>query len=60
MIEKLIVPGYGEGTQLAAYEANELDFVWGNQGVLSPADIAIISGDPELSEQYFTHYIGAE
>jgi hypothetical protein len=29
---KLIVVGYGEGTHLAAFEANELDFVWGKPG----------------------------
>ena len=55
-LEKLIVVGYGEGTHLPAYEANELDFVWGNQGTLSPADLAIIEGDPDLSAQYKPHY----
>lgn len=55
-LEKLIVVGYGEGTHLAAFEANELDFVWGNQGTLSPADLAIIEGDPDLTAQYHPHY----
>ncbi len=55
-LEKLIVVGLGQGTQVAAYEANEIDFAWGNQGLLSPADIAVISADPELSAQYFPHY----
>jgi ABC-type transport system substrate-binding protein len=55
-IEKLIVPGYAQGTHLAAYEANEIDFVWGAQGTLSPADIAIIEGDPDLSAEFHPHY----
>ena len=54
-IQKLIVVGMGQGTQLAAYEANELDFVWGS-GTLSPADLQIIQADPELAAQYHPHY----
>ncbi len=55
LIEKLIVVGYGQGTQLPAYQSNELDFVWGNQGVLSPADLEIIQADPELFAEYHQH-----
>jgi ABC-type transport system substrate-binding protein len=55
MLEKLIVVGYGQGTQVPAYQNNEIDFVWGNQGVLSPADLELIQADPELSEQYHPH-----
>ena len=55
MIQKLIVVGYAQGTQLPAYQANELDFVWGNQGVLSPADLEIIQADPTLSAEYHPH-----
>ncbi len=54
-IQKIIVVGYGQGTQLAAYQANEIDFVWGS-GILSPADLEIIFNDPELSAQYKPHY----
>ncbi len=55
LIEKLIIEGYGQGTQLPAYQNSEIDFVFGNQGVLSPADLELIQADPELSEQYHTH-----
>jgi peptide/nickel transport system substrate-binding protein/oligopeptide transport system substrate-binding protein len=55
MIEKLIVVGYGQGTQLPAYQNNEIDFVWGNQGVLSPADLEIIQADPALFAEYHQH-----
>ena len=56
MIEKLIVTYIGEASQLLpAYEANEIDFVWGS-GTLSPADLTIIENDPELTEQYYPHY----
>ena len=56
MLEKLIVTYIGEASQLLpAYEANEIDFVWGS-GTLSPADLTIIESDPELSEQYYPHY----
>lgn len=55
MLEKLIVVGYGQGTQLAAYQSNEIDFVWGNQGILSPADLELIQGDGELSAEYHPH-----
>ncbi len=54
-LEKLIVVGYAQGTQLPAYQNNELDFVWGNQGVLSPADLEIIQADPTLFAEYHPH-----
>ena len=56
MLEKLIVTYIGEASQLLpAYEANEIDFVWGS-GTLSPADLTIIDSDPELAAQYHPHY----
>ncbi len=56
LIEKVIVKYIGEANQLLpAYESNEIDFVWGS-GTLSPADLALIDADPELSEQYHPHY----
>lgn len=55
MIEKLIVVGYAQGTQLPAYQNNEIDFVWGNQGLLSPADLEIIQSDPTLTAEYHPH-----
>ncbi len=55
-IEKLIVTNIGQPAQLLpAYEANEIDFVWGS-GTFSPADLEIIENDPALSEQYHPHY----
>ena len=55
-IERVIVTNIGQASQLLpAYEANEIDFVWGS-GTLSPADLEIIEADPELSAQYHPHY----
>jgi ABC-type transport system substrate-binding protein len=55
-IERLVVVNIGQPAQLLpAYEANEIDFVWGS-GTFSPADLEIIENDPALSEQYFPHY----
>ncbi len=54
-IEKLIVLGMGEGSHLAAYEANEIDVVSGG-GILSPADMQIIGSDAALEGQYYPHY----
>ena len=51
-IEKLIVVGMGEGSHLAAYEANEIDVVSGG-GILSPADMQIIGSDSALEGQYY-------
>ncbi|MBP6440642.1 MAG: peptide ABC transporter substrate-binding protein [Caldilineaceae bacterium] len=55
-LEKLIIVPSSQGTQVAAYQNNEYDFVWGNQGVLSTADLEVIQADPDLAAQYFTHY----
>ena len=49
-IQKVIVPGYGDGTVLAAYENNEIDFM--PAGRISPADMQIIQTDPDLQTQY--------
>jgi len=55
-IQKIIVVNIGQPSQLLpAYQANEIDFVWGS-GTLSPADLQIIESDPELAEQYHPHY----
>jgi ABC-type transport system substrate-binding protein len=55
-IERVIVTNIGQASQLLpAYEANEIDFVWGS-GTLSPADLEIIAADPDLDAQYFPHY----
>jgi peptide/nickel transport system substrate-binding protein/oligopeptide transport system substrate-binding protein len=55
-IERLVVVNGGQPAQLLpAYQANEIDFVWGS-GTLSPADLQIIDSDPELTEQYHPHY----
>lgn len=55
-IEKVIVPGIGQASQLLpSYQANEIDYVNG-AGTLSPADLAIIEGDSGLSQEYHPHY----
>ncbi len=55
-IQRLVVVNIGQPSQLLpAYEANEIDFVWGS-GTLSPADLEIIAADPELDAQYHPHY----
>lgn len=55
-IQRLVVVAIGQPSQLLpAYEANEIDFVWGS-GTLSPADLQLIENDPELSAQYHPHY----
>ncbi|MCS6828824.1 MAG: ABC transporter substrate-binding protein, partial [Caldilinea sp.] len=55
-IQRLVVVAIGQPSQLLpAYEANEIDFVWGS-GTLSPADLELIENDPELSAQYHPHY----
>lgn len=55
-IEKLIVTNMGQPAQLLpAYQANEIDFVWGS-GTFSPADLEIIDSDPDLADQYHPHY----
>ncbi len=55
-IEKLIVTNIGQPAQLLpAYQANEVDFVWGS-GTFSPADLVIIDSDPQLAEEYHPHY----
>ncbi len=55
-IQRLVVIAIGQPSQLLpAYEANEIDFVWGS-GTLSPADLELIENDPELSAQYHPHY----
>jgi ABC-type transport system substrate-binding protein len=55
-IQRLVVVNIGQPSQLLpAYEANEIDFVWGS-GTLSPADLEIIEADPELNAQYYPHY----
>jgi ABC-type transport system substrate-binding protein len=55
-IEKVIVTNIGQPSQLLpAYQANEIDYVNGG-GNLSPADLQIIESDPQLTEEYHTHY----
>lgn len=55
-IQRLVVVNIGQPSQLLpAYEANEIDFVWGS-GTLSPADLEIIEADPDLNAQYHPHY----
>lgn len=55
-IQRLVVVNIGQPSQLLpAYEANEIDFVWGS-GTLSPADLEIIASDPDLDAQYHPHY----
>jgi len=53
-IQKLIVPGYGDGTVLAAYQNNEIDFAPAPR--LGPADMQIVEADPELAAEYHPHY----
>ena len=53
-IQKVIVPGYGPGTQLAAYQNNEIDYMPGK--TVTPADLQIIQSDPDLKAQYHPHY----
>lgn len=53
-IQKVIVPGYGDGTVLAAYQNNEIDFMPAARK--SPADQEIILADPDLQAQYHPHY----
>lgn len=55
MIEKLIVLNFAQGTQLPAYQNNELDMVWGNQGSLSTGELDLIQADPDLTAQYHQH-----
>jgi ABC-type transport system substrate-binding protein len=58
-IQKLIVTNIGQPSQmLPAYQANEIDFVNDSSGggSLSPADREIIQNDPQLSEEFHTHY----
>jgi len=55
-IQRLVVINIGQPSQLLpAYEANEIDFVWGS-GTLSPADLEIIAAAPDLDSQYHPHY----
>lgn len=55
-IQRLVVVNIGQTSQLLpAYEANEIDFIWGS-GTLSPADLEIIAADPDLDAQYHPHY----
>ena len=48
-IQKIIVTGAAPSTDLAAYQANEIDFVAGS--TLSPADNTLVEQDPALSKQ---------